>query len=157
VPLLRLPQFGKKRLRVLQIPTSEAFGKPAVNRGKQLIRVCAFALALPQPTQAGCCAQLPGFRLLAAGPVERGEKVPLGTFSVALEREHPTLDAQDLSVMKPFPPAGALDLCDLLVYRLQGIFEVASQCHAFCQKRFQDGAAKLATRRVPKRQTCLPG
>ena len=37
----------QQRLRLLQILRAEAFGEPAVNRSKQLIRVLAFALALP--------------------------------------------------------------------------------------------------------------
>ncbi len=65
-----LPQFGEQRLRLLQILGVEAFGEPTVNRGEQLIRVLAFALALPQPCQAGRRPQLPHFRLLAARPVE---------------------------------------------------------------------------------------
>jgi hypothetical protein len=40
-------RFSEKRLRFLQILGVEAFGEPAVNRGEQLIRVLAFASALP--------------------------------------------------------------------------------------------------------------
>jgi hypothetical protein len=49
----RLTQFGEKRLRLQQILGVEAFGEPAVNRSEQLIRFPAFALAVPQPSEAG--------------------------------------------------------------------------------------------------------
>jgi hypothetical protein len=62
----------QQRLRLLQIPGVEAFGEPIVNRDKQLIRVLASALAPPQPCEAGRGAQLPGFRLLAPGPIIAG-------------------------------------------------------------------------------------
>ena len=71
-------QFGEQRLRLQQILGVEAFGEPAVNRGEQFIRLMAFALAQPQPCQAGRRAQLPRFRLLAPRPVERGEKILFG-------------------------------------------------------------------------------
>jgi hypothetical protein len=52
-------------------------------------------------------------------------KVPFGTFKVALEREHPAFEAQDLGVEKAFLPPGAFNLCDLLVDHLQGVVDVA--------------------------------
>ena len=148
-------QLVQQRLRLQQILGVEAFGEPAVDRGEQLIRVLAFALALPQPCEAGRRAQLPHFRLLAARPVERGEKVPFGTFKVALEREHPALEAQDLGVVKAFLPPGAFDLGDLLVDQLQGIVEVAGQRHGFGQERFHGRAADLAAARFPNRDAGL--
>src|SRR4051794_37494699 len=78
-------KFIEQRLRVLQVWRIKAFGEPVVDRGQQLIRLLALALALPQARQAGRCAQLPGFRLLPARPGERGEEVLLGAFKVALE------------------------------------------------------------------------
>src|SRR4051794_5735012 len=80
-----LPELGEQRLRLLQIFGVEAFGEPAINWGQQLIRLLAFALALPQACQTHRCAQLPHFRLLPACPIERGEEVPLGTFNIAFE------------------------------------------------------------------------
>jgi hypothetical protein len=80
------------------------------DRGKQLIRVLAFALALPRSREANRRAQLPGFRLLAPRSVE-----PFGTSKIALEREHPALEAQDLGAVKVFPPPWAFDLGDHLV------------------------------------------
>jgi hypothetical protein len=40
-------QFGEKRLRVEQVLGVKAFGEPVVDLGEQLVRVLAFALALP--------------------------------------------------------------------------------------------------------------
>ncbi len=100
------------------------------------------------------CA-VPRFRLLAARPVERGEKVLLGAFKVALEREHPALEAQDLGVVKAFLPPGAFDLDDHLVDQVQGIVEVAGQRHAFGQERFHGRAADLAAGRFPSRDAGL--
>jgi hypothetical protein len=48
--------------------------------------------------------EAPTFSPLTARPIERCEKVPLGALKVALEREHPTLEAQDLGVGKAFLP-----------------------------------------------------
>src|SRR5689334_9118825 len=45
--VLQLPELGEKRLRLLQILGVEAFGEPVVDRGEQLIRLLALALALP--------------------------------------------------------------------------------------------------------------
>src|SRR3954454_4660760 len=81
----QLPELGEKGLRLLQILGVEAFGEPVINRGEQLICLLTLALALPQACKAHRRAQLPGFGLLAAGPVERGEEVPFGAFKIALE------------------------------------------------------------------------
>src|SRR4051812_8975423 len=80
----QLPEFGEQNLCLLQILGVEALGEPVINWGEQLIRLLAPTLALPQAGEAGRGAQFPHFRLLAASPVERGEKVPLGTLKVAL-------------------------------------------------------------------------
>jgi hypothetical protein len=111
----------------------------------------AFALTLPQPCEAGRGAEFPGFRLLVARPIERGEKVPFGTFKIALEREHPASKAQDLGVVTAFLPPGALDLCDDLVDQVQGIVDVAAQRRGFGQERFPGRVADLAAARFPKR------
>src|SRR3954466_11856839 len=113
--VLRLPEFSEKRLRVQQIFGVEAFGEPVVDRGEQFIGLLAFALALPQTCETGRCAQFPHFRLLTARPIERGEEVPLSAFKVALEREHPALEAQDLGVVKALLPSRTFDLRDRLV------------------------------------------
>src|SRR5947199_10446884 len=91
--VLQLPELGEKRLRLLQILGVEAFGEPVVDRGQEVIGVLALALALPQTCQAHRGAQLPGLRLLAAGPVEGWEKTSFGAFNVTHERPHPALDA----------------------------------------------------------------
>ncbi len=150
-----LPQFDEKRLRLLQILGVEAFGEPAVNRGEQFVRVPAFALPLPQACEADRRTQLPGFCLLAARPVERGEIVPFGAFKVALERGHPAPEAQDFRVLKAFLPPGAFDLGDLLVDQVQGILEVAVQRHTFGQERFHGRAAELAAARAPTRDVAV--
>ena len=71
------------------------------------------------------------FRLLTARPVERGKKVSLSTFKVALERKHPAFEAEDLGVGKAFLPPGAFNLGDRLVDQVQRVIEVAGQCQGF--------------------------
>ena len=86
-----------------QILGVEAFGEPAVHRGKQIICVLAFALALPQSCQAGRRVQLPGFRLLATGPVEGRSKIPCASFTVALKRERRILEPKTSAYARRMP------------------------------------------------------
>src|SRR5215831_9078539 len=67
-----LRQRIQQYLRRLQVSGVKALGEPAVDRCQQFVGFGALALALPQASQAGGGAQLPGFGLLAAG---NGESV----------------------------------------------------------------------------------
>ena len=64
-------QLIEQRLGVLEVGGVEAFGEPAVDRREQVAGLGALALIAPQASEAGRGAQLQGFRLLAAGGVDR--------------------------------------------------------------------------------------
>jgi hypothetical protein len=63
-------QLLQQGLRLLQISGVKGLGEPVVDLGEQLAGFIAFALALPQASQAHGGSQLQGFGLLAAGHVE---------------------------------------------------------------------------------------
>jgi hypothetical protein len=64
---------SEERLCILQILGVKAFGEPAVNQGKELVRIPAFVLALPQAAEIGRGAEhdearLPRVRELPRAP-----------------------------------------------------------------------------------------
>src|ERR1043166_8075052 len=62
------PSCLQERRRLLEVRGIKALCEPVVNLGQELSRLGAFALALPQATQARCRPQLERFRVLTAGP-----------------------------------------------------------------------------------------
>jgi SAM domain (Sterile alpha motif) len=150
-------QFGEKGLCLLQIPGVEAFGEPVVNRGEQLIRFLASALALPQACEAHRRAQLPGLGLLAARPGKRGEKTLFGSLGITGARKYPALEAEDLSIEIAFLPPGVFDLRDGLVEHSQRIVVVATQRHGFGYERSLGRGGGLAAGCFPGRQDFLQG
>ena len=62
----RLLQVREQRFRFLKVARVEAFGEPGVERGEEGAGGVAFALALPEPRQAGGGAQLERLGLLAS-------------------------------------------------------------------------------------------
>src|SRR4051812_46425642 len=65
----QLPELGEKGFRLLQILGVEALGKPAVDRGQQLIGVLALALTLPQAGEAHHSLKLEQLCRLATGNI----------------------------------------------------------------------------------------
>ena len=61
------PEFFQQRPRLLEVGGLKPLGEPAVDRGQERVGFGTLALLLPQATQAYSGAQLPRFRLLAAG------------------------------------------------------------------------------------------
>jgi hypothetical protein len=49
----------QQRLRLLQVSGVKAFGEPVVDRGQEVMGFLAFALLLPQASEAGSGPQLP--------------------------------------------------------------------------------------------------
>src|SRR6516225_10446809 len=62
-----LRQRVQQRLGLLEVGRVKALGEPAVDRCQQLASFGALALVLPEASQAGGGAQLPGFGVLALG------------------------------------------------------------------------------------------
>lgn len=102
-------------LGFLQVLRAEALGKPAVDGREEFVGVTGAALVAQQLRVGGRSAQLPGFRLLLPGPVERGDVVALRTGQVALEREQPAFDAESFSVVFALFAARPLDLGNDLI------------------------------------------
>jgi hypothetical protein len=63
-------QLRQQRLRLDQVARVEAFGEPGVERGEESAGRVALALALPEPRQAGGCAQLERLGLLPPGDLQ---------------------------------------------------------------------------------------
>jgi len=57
-------QFIEQCLGLFQVERVEAFGEPAVDRGKQFARLLHLALVAPEAGEAHCGAQLQRFRSL---------------------------------------------------------------------------------------------
>jgi hypothetical protein len=62
-----LCQFLQQRLRLLQVSRIKSFGEPVIHGSEEVIGFLAFALLLPEASQARGRTEFPGFRLLALG------------------------------------------------------------------------------------------
>src|SRR5262245_55272521 len=71
-------EFLQQCLRLQQVSRVKSFGEPVVHRCQQLTGCGAFALALPQATQAHGGAQLQGLGFLAVSNVEGLVKAGFG-------------------------------------------------------------------------------
>src|ERR1700733_14318413 len=73
----------KKRLRILQIGSAEAFGEPAVDRRQQVVRVAPLAPIGPEPGKIAGGSKLEDARRLMTCDRERGVESGLGASFVA--------------------------------------------------------------------------
>ena len=61
-----LRQRLQQRLSLLEVSRIKPFGEPAVDRCQEGMGFLAFALLLPEPSQAGGSTEFPGFGVLMA-------------------------------------------------------------------------------------------
>jgi hypothetical protein len=131
-----LSQFVEQRLGLLQIERVEAFGEPAVDRREERVGFAGPALVAHQPRIARRSAELPGFRLLLPGPVERGDVAALRTCRVAFAGAERALNAQGFGIVITLFPARPLDLGKDLVDQSECAIDIAELRRAFCENRF---------------------
>ena len=130
-------QLLQQRLCLLQIGSIKPFGEPAIDRGKQLAGLGAFALLLPQATEAHSGPQLQRFRLLAAGDVQGALEA---FFRSQCRTLHPAFRMQKQDTLQAtdfrFPPAFLMLLHQGvgLGQRLQALFRVAQMVVNFRQQ-----------------------
>src|SRR5215813_14707708 len=79
------PELIKQRLGFLEISGVKALGEPTVDWCKEVMGFLAFALLLPQASQAGRGAEFPRFGLLALGDADGVLKTGFG-FGVIVRR-----------------------------------------------------------------------
>src|SRR5712664_1077412 len=67
VLLPQLPSCVQQHLRILQVSCIKPFGEPVVDRCQKVMGFLAFALLLPEASQAGGSTEFPGFCRLLLG------------------------------------------------------------------------------------------
>src|SRR4029453_19658243 len=87
--------------------------------------------------------------------VDRGAVVSLGPSHVALARQEPALDAENLSVTVALVPARSLDLRDAFVDQFERALDIALLCEPLGENQLEIGNHDAPAARVPERESRL--
>src|SRR5262252_2758031 len=106
-----LRQCLQQHLGLLEVGGVKPLGEPAVDRRQQRAGLSTLPLMLPQPTQAHCRAQLPGFSLLATSNGQSLLEIDLrlGCIRDNLAKEEFTLEP--IRLRKHVTPPAGLERC----------------------------------------------
>jgi hypothetical protein len=93
-----LPQFGEKRLRLLQIPGVESFGEPAIDWSEKFASLPPPVLIAPLPRHAHRRSEFPRLCLLLPRDCKRTLEIGFRFFHIRLRRKQCDFagDASDL-------------------------------------------------------------
>src|SRR5262249_36221114 len=122
-PLRR--QLLQQRLRFFQVARVEPLREPPVHRSQQFASLLHLALVTPEPREAHCGAEFPGFGLLPTGDCKRTLEAFLRSCSISLRRQQRDFADCAMEFGLPQPFLGCFDYLDCFADAAPGIVELA--------------------------------